>query len=171
MKFVTWGMHSDQEVEVPDGESPDDVNPKSGIRNAIFEAIARGGHVKILKRADIPGEGENQPVEMERYDYKFNAGLSKVTRARQPKKRGSGYTDWKVVNREFVTDDPEEIVHILYGGEANAYDIMTPRDAWDALVDSEMWEDPETRKEIARCFDGVMKQHPNLTKPNWIEFN
>lgn len=136
MKFVTWGMHSDQEVEVPEGENPDDVNPKSGIRNAIFEAIARGGHVKILKRADIPGEGEDQPVEMERYDYKFNAGLSKVTRARQPKKKGIGYTDWKVVNREFVTDDPEEIVHILYGGEANAYDIMTPRDAWDALVDS-----------------------------------
>lgn len=170
MKFITWGMHSNQEVEVPDGESPDDVNPKGGIRNAIFEAIARGGHVKVLRRADIPGEGENVPVEMERYDYKFNVGLSKVRRERQPKKRG-GYSDWKVVDREFITDDPDEIIRILYGGDARAEDIMTPRDAWDALVDSDLWADPETRREIGRCFDGVMKQHSHLTRPSWIKFD
>ena len=83
MRFVKWGMHGSQEVPVPDGEKPEDVNPKSGVRNAIFEAIARGGHVKVLSYADVPGEGKHQPVEMERYDYKFNVGLSKVKRARK----------------------------------------------------------------------------------------
>lgn len=107
---------------------------------------------------------------MERYDYKFNVGLSKVKRTRKQKKDGS-YTDWKVVDREFVTDDPDQIIHVLYGDDVNADDIMTTRDAWDALIDSDMWSDPETRAEIGRCFDGVMKQHPNLTKPSWIKFN
>ena len=170
MRFVTWGMHGSQEVPVPDGENPDDVNPKSGVRNAIFEAIARGGHVKILGYADIPGEGKHQPVEMERYDYKFNVGLSKVKRARKQKRDGS-YTDWKVVDKEFVTDDPDQIIHILYGDDVNADDIMTTKDAWDALIDSDMWSDPKTRAEIARCFDGVMKQHSSLVRPSWMKFD
>lgn len=57
MEFITWGMHGNQELEVPDGENPDDINPKGAVRLILIKAIAMGGHREILKTADIPGEG------------------------------------------------------------------------------------------------------------------
>lgn len=173
MKFVTWGMHGSQEIEVPDGASPDDINPKGAIRMILLKAIAMGGHREILKTDDIPGEGENQPVEMVRYDFKFNEGLFKVTRERPKRKRGEGYLGWKVVSKEFVTDDPDEIVHFVFNDDSLDYkDLMTVRDMYDALLDSPMWEDAETRKEIGRCFQNEMQQHKGrYGAPSWLKFN
>jgi hypothetical protein len=96
MKFVTWGMHGNQEVEVPDGANPDDINPKGAVRMILLKAIAMGGHREVLKTDDIPGEGKNQPVEMIRYDFKFNEGLFKVHRTRKVKKSGGYAKQWDV---------------------------------------------------------------------------
>ena len=172
MKFVTWGMHSDQEMEVPDGENPDDVNPKGAVRMILLKAIAMGGHKTITKTADIPGEGEG-PIEMERYDFKFNEGLYKVKRERPKRKRGEGYLGWKVVDRKFVTDDPDEIIHILFNDDSiDSQDLMTLKDVYHALMDSPMWEDDETRHEIGRCFNGEMEQHKGrYGAPSWLKFN
>lgn len=149
-RFTKWGMFSDQEKELKDGETDADVNPKSGVRNGLFQAIAMGGHKKVTKQDE---NGED--IEMVRYDYSFNEGLFKVTRVRIPKKKG-GYSDWMVANKEFVTDDPDKIVRFLYNDESlNADDIMTARDAWDALLDSGILDDKETRREIERCFLGI----------------
>ena len=172
MKFVTWGMHGNQEVEVPDGASPDDINPKGAVRMILLKAIAMGGHKTITKTADIPGEGEG-PIEMVRYDFKFNEGLFKVTRERPKRKRGEGYLGWKVVSKEFVTDDPDEIVHFVFNDDTLDYkDLMTVRDMYDALLDSPMWEDEETRHEIGRCFQNEMEQHKGrYGAPSWLKFN
>lgn len=173
MKFITWGMHTDQEKEVPEGENPDDVNPKTAVKLILLKAIAMGAHREITKTADIPGEGENQPVEMVRYDFKFNEGLYKVTRERPKRKRGDGYLGWKVTNREFVTDDPDKIVHFLFKDDSLDYsDLMTARDMYDALIDSPVWDDKEARHEIGRCFQGEMEQHKGrYGAPSWMKFD
>lgn len=173
MKFVSWGMHGDQEQEVPDGANPDDINPKGAVRMILLKAIAMGGHKTITKTAEIPGEGDNEPIEMERYDFKFNEGLYKVKRERPKRKRGEGYLGWKVVNKEFITDDPDEIVHFVFNDDTLDYkDLMTVRDMYDALLDSPMWEDEETRHEIGRCFQNEMEQHKGrYGAPSWLKFN
>lgn len=167
MRFVTWGMHSDQEQEVPDGMNSDDINPKSAVRQILIKSIAMGGHKKITKRDE---NGED--IEMTRLDYTFNEGLFKVTRAKTPKKKG-GYTDWKVINKEFITDNPDEIVKIIFNDESmDADDLMSVRDMWDAFLDSPLYEDPETRHEIGRCFEGQMNQHKGrYGYPSWIRFD
>lgn len=172
MKFVTWGMHDNQEVEVPDGESPNDINPKSAVRMILLKAIAMGGHREILKTDDIPGEGKNQPVEMVRYDFKFNEGLFKVHRTRKMKKSGGYAKGWEV-EKEFITDDPDKIVKLVFNDDSIDYrDLMTVRDMYDALIDSPMWEDIETRQEIGRCFQNEMEQHKRrYSAPSWLKFN
>ena len=173
MKFVSWGMHGDQEQEVPDGANPDDINPKGAVRMILLKAIAMGGHKTITKTAEIPGEGDNEPIEMVRYDFKFNEGLFKVTRERPKRKRGDGYLGWKVVSKEFVTDDPDKIVKLVFNDDSLDYqDLMTVRDMYDALLDSPMWEDEETRHEIGRCFQNEMEQHKGrYGAPSWLKFN
>ena len=171
MKFVTWGMHTDMEREVPDGENPEDINPKAAVRMILLKAIAMGGHREILKTDDIPGEGE-LPVDMIRYDFKFNEGLFKVHRKRKVKKSGGYAKGWEV-EREFITDDPDEIIHKVFNDNSlDSQDLLTVRDMYDALIDSPMWEDDETRHEIGRCFQNEMEQHKGrYGAPTWLKFN
>lgn len=154
-----------------DGEADEDVNPKSGFRNGLFTAIARGGHVEVTATADIPGEGENQPVEMTRYDYDYRVGLYRIRRIRKQKKNGT-YAKWSVADKQLVTNDPDEIVQFLYNDKTlMSDDILTPRDAWDALVDSDMWQNPDTRHEIGRCLEVFHEFHPSWSIPSWAKFN
>lgn len=94
MRFITWGMHTDMEKPVKDGENPEDVNPKTAVRMILLRAIAMGGQTKVLEYGDVPGEGEHVPVEMERYDFTFNEGLYKVHRRRKTKKNGDFAKTW-----------------------------------------------------------------------------
>ena len=171
MKFTKWGMFSPDLKDVKDGEADDDVNPKSGFRNGLFTAIARGGHVEVTATADIPGEGSDQPVEMTRYDYDYRVGLYKIRRVRKQKKNGT-YAKWSVADKQLVTNDPDEIVQFLYNDKSlTSDDILTPRDAWDALVDSDIWQNPDTRHEIGRCLEVFHEFHPSWSIPSWVKFD
>ena len=171
MKFKVWGSWSDVDRALQDGETQTDANPKSGVRNALFTAIARGGHAKVLKTGAVKGEGDNVPVDMIRYDYDYRSGLYKTHRRRKTKKDGSYAKQWEV-EREFVTDDPDEIVQFLYNDQTlTSDDVKTTRDAWDALIDSDMWSDQDTRAEIGRCYEVVNKIQPTWDSPSWIRFD
>ena len=172
MRFITWGMHTDQEKEVPDGENPEDVNPKTAVRLILLKAIAMGGNMVVLKRGDVPGEGETVPVEMDRYDFTFNEGLYKVHRVRKTKKNGDYAKTWETT-KEFITDDPDTIVQTVFKDKTlHADDLMTVRDMYDALIDSPMWNDDETRAEIGRCFENIMKRHEGrYGAPSWLKFS
>ena len=96
-----------------------------------------------------------------------------MKRERPKRKRGEGYLGWKVVDRQFVTDDPDEIIHILFNDDSiDSQDLMTLKDVYHAFIDSPMWEDDETRHEIERCFNGEMEQHKGrYGAPSWLKFN
>ena len=172
MRFITWGMHTDMEKEVPSGENPEDINPKSAVRLILLRAIAMGGNMDVKEYGDVPGEGEHVPVEMYRYDFTFNEGLYRIHRRRKTKKNGEYAKTWDV-EKEFVTDDPDKIVKLVFNDDSmNADDIMTVRDMYDALIDSPMWEDTKTRHEIGRCFDNIMERHKGrYGAPSWLKFN
>ena len=77
---------------------------------------------------------------------------------------------WEV-EKEFVTDDPDEIVKFLYNDTSlTSDDMKTTRDAWDALLDSDMWSDEDTRAEIGRCYEVLDKIQPTWDSPSWIRF-
>ena len=172
MKFTKWGMFTPDRVEPKDGERDEDINPKGGFRNGLFTAIARGGHVEILKTADIPEEGGEQPVEMIRYDYDYRVGLYRIHRVRKQKKNGTYAAKWSVADKQLMTNDPDEIVQFLYNDKSlTSEDILSPRDAWDALIDSDMWADPDTRHEIGRCLEVFHEYHPSWSIPSWAKFN
>lgn len=172
MKYITWGMHSDQERELQDGDIEDDVNPKSAVRMILLKSIAMGGHSIVNKRGSVSGVGDDEPVDMDRYDIVFNEGLFKVHRERKLKRNGEYSKTWSS-SKEFVTDDPDEIVRTIFNDNGmSASDLMSVRDVWDAFLDSEMYQDPETRHEIGRCFQGQMEQHKGrYGYPSWIGFD
>ena len=88
-------------------------------------------------------------------------------------KKSGGYAkDWEV-EKEFITNDPDKIVKLVFNDDSIDYrDLMTVRDMYDALIDSPMWEDIETRREIGRCFQNEMEQHKGrYSAPSWLKFN
>ena len=100
------------------------------------------------------------------------AGLPKRTSATRRQKSGGYAKGWEV-EKEFITDDPDKIIHLVFNDDSLDYnDLMTVRDMYDALLDSPMWEDDETRHEIGRCFENEMEQHKGrYGAPSWLKFN
>ena len=98
--------------------------------------------------------------------------MFKVHRKRKVKKSGGYAKGWEV-EKEFITDDPDKIIHLVFNDDSLDYnDLMTVRDMYDALLDSPMWEDEETRHEIGRCFQNEMEQHKGrYGAPSWLKFN
>lgn len=167
--FAKWGMHSEPERELGPGETDADANPKSGVRNGLLQAIAMGGHTEVLSTGEVQGEGPDAPVEMERLDYSFNEGLFQVHRSRKARKDGSFSRTWDS-QRTFLTDDPDRIVQTIYDDPSmRAEDLMTARDAYDALLDSDLWRDQEKRDLIGRHLHGIQKRH-NWEIPSWMKF-
>lgn len=173
MRFVTWGYHSPQEQEVKDGETMDDINPKTAVKLILLRSIAMGGQMKVNEYGDVPGEGEHLPTDIETYEFVFNEGLYKIHKVRKQKKNGDFSKVWMQVSKDFVTDDPDEIVKRAFGDPSiNADDLLTTRDMWDAFIDSPLYEDENKRHEIGNIFKKIMKrQEGKYGYPSWMKFD
>jgi len=99
LKMLQWGMYQSKEVPGQDYD-------KSAVRALLLQAIVKMGFLKVLKTGNVPKEGGNVPVKIERYEYKQNDGLFKMTKERPLKKDGTYGVSWKDVNKHKVTDDP-----------------------------------------------------------------
>lgn len=140
LKFQTWGQFGPEEVE---GEK----YVKGLVRNQIITATARVSGFKILDMGMVNGKTGEQPVKWERYSYTHEeGGLFKKTFERplmKGKKGAEGIhvSGEKEIDREMVTDDPDEICEILFG--VDSANMLTWKDAWNGVKKQGILEDPE----------------------------
>ena len=167
-RFTKWCYHTDQEKELQDGELDKDVNPKTKVKTTLIQAIAKGGHEKVLKYGEV--DGQEEPVEVEGYDYDYRKGLVKYHKHREAKKRGGYSKAWKNDGVEFVTGDPDEIVNMVFSSGVSSDSILTPRDAWEAFKDSPLWRDEETRSKIQNEWEKLVRIR-NIEEPTYFRFD
>lgn len=140
LKFQTWGQFGPEEVE---GEK----YVKGLVRNQIITATARVSGFKILDTGMVNGKTGEQPVKWERYSYTHEeGGLFKKTFERPLMKGRKGaegihVSGEKEIDREMVTDDPDEICEILFG--VDSANMLTWKDAWNGVKKQGILEDPE----------------------------
>lgn len=163
LKMLEWGMYQTPEEKGKDYD-------KSTVRALLLQAIAKEGLIEVLETADVPGEGKDTPIKIKRYEYKQNDGLFEIIKERHLKKNGT-YTNWIEISKEKISDEPKEIINILFGkGSYKPDDLLSVKEVWDAFKKSDYWKDIELRKNIQRDFEKKMKLF-NVEKPKYINFN
>lgn len=100
-------------------DHPDFSLAKGAIRNVLLNTITR-----IAADDDFPGEqGELSRTKLV---VDFDAGLFKVVQTKTPSKPGGKpLASWKTLSKEFITDDPNEIVKHLFGPGVSPEDVRT----------------------------------------------
>jgi len=86
---------------------PEYSTVKGVVRNMLLDVIARHASGRAFP-------GKQGELDRERYVVDSDRGLHRVVQARRPNKQG-GHTAWRTVERELVTDRPDELVSVLLG--------------------------------------------------------
>lgn len=100
-------------------------------RKTPFKGVARNLLLNILARilSDQVFEKQSSDVSKKRYIVDFDRGLFVNTQTKLSKD-GKPLKDWKNVSKEFITDDPQEIVSVLLGKDFTVDDTLS----FDELV-------------------------------------
>ena len=163
LKMLQWGMYQSKEVPGQDYD-------KSAVRALLLQAIVKMGFLKVLKTGNVPKEGKDVPVKIERYEYKQNDGLFKMIKERPLKKDGTYGTTWKDVNKHKVTDDPQKIIDFIFGNSSYAPDnLLSVKEIWDAFVKSKFYKDKDLRAKIQKDFEDKMEQF-KFPYPKYVKF-
>jgi hypothetical protein len=108
-------------------------------RKTPFKGVARNLLLNILARtlSEQVFEKQSSDVTKKRYIVDMDRGLfintqTKVSKDNKPLK------DWKNVSREFITDDPQEIVSVLLGEDFTVEDTLTFDDLVAAIARSKL---------------------------------
>jgi hypothetical protein len=94
-----------------------DFSPLKGtVRNILLNTVTR-----IVSQETFPGKDE---FERTRYTIDFDAGLFKTTQTKKNKLPGKPpLKDWKTLDRELITDDPDEIARAIFGRGVKSSDL------------------------------------------------
>lgn len=110
------------------GTDPSKTPFKGIARNLLMNILARTLSEKVF-------QDQSDALNKKRYIVDMDRGLFINTQTKAGK-NGKELSDWKTVNREFVTDDPDEIVAVLLGEEFASKDIVTFESMIDAIKNS-----------------------------------
>jgi hypothetical protein len=112
-KFVRWGRAGASSIQ-----GHPDYSPVKGVgRNILLNVINRW--VSSNKFTDYHGEADRT-----RYAMDFDKGIFKVQQTRRNAKDPNKLNkDWKDVKRELVSDDPDNVVTLMFGKGAKASDL------------------------------------------------
>lgn len=101
-------------------EGHSDYSPVKGVvRNVLLNVINRFTAEKTFP-------GKQSELDRVRYSVDFDKGLYKVVqtkRNKDPKK--APLKDWRTLDREHVSDDPDTIASVMFGKGVKANDIRT----------------------------------------------
>lgn len=119
-------------------EHPNYSQFKGTVRQLLVSAILRN-----LSKKDFPGR--QTEFDRERYSFDIDNGLFKVVQTRRGAVKKSGehrvLKQWKTLNKDLVSKDPDEIVGILFGEGPRALDVLTFEDVLRELQGSTMLAD------------------------------
>lgn len=157
MKMTTFGKFSQAEKE---GET----FFKGTVRNIMLSIMARCSYHKDLTEdthIKVLPDGTEKEVhnEYEGWTYDGNTGLHLCHKKyEQYTRNGKGYQkgDWKphavVVSSPVISDDPDEIVEMIFGKGVTPADIDSVQKMWRA------WKNSPAVKENPELVDEVRKQ-------------
>jgi len=108
-------------------------------RKTPFKGVARNLLLNILARtlSEQVFEKQSSDVTKKRYIIDMDRGLFINTQTKLSKD-GKPLKDWKTVDKEFVTDDPQEIVSVLLGEDFAVEDTLTFDDLISAIGRSKL---------------------------------
>lgn len=149
LKMTAWGMSSPhQSVE----------QYKGAVRNELLYWIATEVDYKALKQQYNELTGETEDLEFERTMYDMMRGLFRAKQTYISPKTGKRIKTKSTVSKVLLTADPNAVVKLLFGKEANPDDLITAKSVWDALMSPE-FPYPEARKRIVtRTIKGLQKK-------------
>lgn len=145
LKFQSWSQFGPAEVE---GQK----YVKGLVRNQIISATARISGFKVIETGLVNGMDGEQPIVWERYSYGHEeGGLWKKTFERplmKGKKGAEGFhvSGEKEIDRELVSNDPDEICEILFG--VDSANMLTWEDAWKAVKKIGVLDDPQLKDDF-----------------------
>jgi hypothetical protein len=119
--YVTWSRFGTSTMQDHTDYSP----VKGVVRNYLLGAIYQHA-------AELQFPGQQSEFERVKYNIDFDKGLFKTIQTKLGKS-GKPLADWKVVEREFVTDDPDTIVRMVLGKRVTAHDVRTFEGLVEAL--------------------------------------
>lgn len=141
-------------------------------RKTPFKGVARNLLLNILARtlSEQVFEKQSSDVSKKRYIVDMDRGLfintqTKVSKDNKPLK------DWKNVDKEFVTDDPQEIVSVLLGEDFTVEDTLTFDDLVSAIARSKLVK-KHAAKIVRQFVDSVREtamKRPDVLGPKTLE--
>lgn len=112
-KYMAWSRFGTSTIP-----SHADYSPVKGVvRNVLLGVINRFA-------SEVQFPGKQTELDRVKYNVDFDKGLYKVTQTRRnkdPKK--PPVKDWKTVEKELISDDPDVITSVMFGKGVKAQDI------------------------------------------------
>lgn len=105
----------------------EDYSPVKGVvRNMLFSNINRA-----LAGKTFPGIQTD--LDRTLYVVDFDLGLFKVSQTKRSKDPSKPLKTWKTLDKEFISDDPEQIVKTMFGKEYSASRLRRFEDVVEAI--------------------------------------
>lgn len=147
LNYLKWSRFGTSNIE-----SHEHFSPLKGVaRNILFAVINR-----YLSRVAFPEE-EQSKLDRVKYNVDFDRGFYRVVQTRRNKKPGKPPTKaWKTVEKELVSDDPDEIARVMFGDQVSSKDLLRFEDVVEALYESPVLSKYAT--EILRKFSEEMRE-------------
>lgn len=120
IEFSAWGMYSPHEKDSP---------YKGTVRNELLGVIASYLNYKALERI------ADEDITFERGYYNQMTGLHKFTQSYRSPKTNNITKSKHILARELVSNNPDEIISMLFGPKYKAINILTIDDTWKAFLD------------------------------------
>lgn len=121
--YLKWARFGTSTLRGHEDESP----VKGVVRNVLLNVINRF-------TADELFPGEQSDLDRTRYSVDFDKGLFKVKQTKRNRTPGAApLKNWRTVDREFITDDPDDIAQVMFGRGTSARDLRRFEDVIDAL--------------------------------------
>lgn len=84
--------------------------------------------LNVINRFDaektFPGQAQAE-LDRTRYSVDLDKGLFKVLQTKRGKNPKKPLSDWKTVERELISDDPDVLAQVMFGKGTKARDIRT----------------------------------------------
>lgn len=111
-------------------------------RKTPFKGVARNILLNILTKvlSERVFEKDNSEFVSKRYTVDLDKGLYVITRTKYGKS-GKVTSNWNTKEKEFITDNPEEIVSILLGKNFTSKDTLTFEDLVSSIRTSPLVKD------------------------------
>lgn len=143
-KYISWARFGTSTIK----GHPDFSLAKGMLRNLLINSV-------LANFSKIVFPGMQTETDRTRYNIDFDRGLFKVVQTRRNKDPSKPPTkEWKTLERELISSNPDEIVRIALGHEFSAKDIRGFETLIDAVKESKILA-PVSRDILQDFFESV----------------